>query len=120
MVFKKKLSLVNLTVVDCKGKGRGLVELWRCGIDVVLKSKSKNHIDLEVLETGGDKWCFTGIYGDPKLKYKTWERLEWLKDQDNEQLPWVCAGDFNEILYHHEKEGGVLRSQACLDRFKSA
>jgi hypothetical protein len=24
----------------------------------------------------------------------------------NEPIPWLCAGDFNEILYHHEKEGG--------------
>ena len=64
----------------------------------------------------------TRIYGEPQfeLKYKTWELMEWLKDQDNEQMPWLCAGDFNEILYHHEKEGGVPRTQSCLDRFKGA
>ena len=61
---------------------------------------------MEVLETGGQKWRFTGIYGEPELKYKTWELMEWLKGQDNEQLPWLCAGDFNEVLFHHEKEGG--------------
>jgi hypothetical protein len=62
---------------------------------------------MEVLETGGDKWRVTGIYGEPQseLKYKTWEKLVWLKDQDDEQLPWLCLGDFNEILFHHEKEG---------------
>ena len=46
--------------------------------------------------------------------------MEWLKDKDNEQMPRLCAGDFNEILYHHEKEGGVPRTQYCLDRFKGA
>jgi hypothetical protein len=39
---------------------------------------------------------------------------------EQNSLPWLCAGDFNEILFHHEKEGGVPRSQACLDRFKEA
>ena len=73
---------------------------------MVLKGKSKNHSDVEVLETGGQKWRFTGIYGEPELKYKTWELMEWLKDQDNEQLPWLCAGYFIEVLFHHEKEGG--------------
>jgi hypothetical protein len=28
------------------------------------------------------------------------------------------VGDFNEILYQHEKEGGVLRPQAQMDRFR--
>lgn len=35
-------------------------------------------------------------------------------------MPWLCTGDFNEILNHHEKEGGVPRSQVCLDNFKQA
>jgi hypothetical protein len=120
-MFKKKLGMANMEVVDCEGKGRGLAAFWWGGIDVVLRSKSENHIDLEVQETGGDKCHDTGIYGEPQadLKYKTWERLVWLRDQDDEQLPWVCREDFNEILFHHEKEGGVPRSQACLDRFKN-
>ena len=37
-----------------------------------------------------------------------------------EDVPWLCAGDFNEILYQHEKEGGVLRPQAQMDRFREA
>lgn len=35
-------------------------------------------------------------------------------------MPWLCAGDFNEIHYHHEKEAGVPRSQGCLNRFRGA
>jgi hypothetical protein len=42
------------------------------GIDVILRSKSKNHIDLEVSETVGVKWRFTGMYGESQsdLKHK--------------------------------------------------
>lgn len=33
-------------------------------------------------------------------------------------MPWLRAADFNKILHHHEKEGGVPRAQSCLDSFK--
>jgi hypothetical protein len=33
--------------------------------------------------------------------------------------PWLVAGDFNEILYQWEKEGGVPRPQIAMDRFKA-
>jgi hypothetical protein len=33
-------------------------------------------------------------------------------------LPWVCIGDFNEILYGHEKEGGRPKAQACMEGFR--
>ena len=41
-----------------------------------------------------------------------------LKHQSDK--PWLCAGDFNEILYSWEKEGGVPKPQAQMDRFKEA
>jgi hypothetical protein len=94
--------------------------LWRRGIDLVLKSKSKNHIDVEVSEIGGMSWRFTGIYGEPLEKNKTWQLMEDLSMQQQSNQAWLCAGDFNEILFQNEKEGGVQRSQACMDRFKQA
>uniref|UniRef100_A0A7N2L0X4 DUF4283 domain-containing protein n=1 Tax=Quercus lobata TaxID=97700 RepID=A0A7N2L0X4_QUELO len=52
---------------------------------------------------------FTGIYGFPETgrKVETWQLLRDLNNKYN--LPWVCAGDFNEILRGHEKLGGLPR-----------
>jgi hypothetical protein len=77
-VLRMKLGLENMEVVDCVGKASGLAMLWRRGINVVLRSKSKNHIDVEVSVTGGIPWRFTGIYSEPQeaMKYKTWQPME--------------------------------------------
>jgi hypothetical protein len=120
--FKRKLDMEHMEVVDCEGKGGGLAVLWRRDVDVVVRGKSKYYIDMEVSVTGESAWRFTGMYGEPHadIKYKTWDVLRKLHGENAAGLPWLCAGDFNEILFHHEKEGGVPRSQACLNRFKEA
>lgn len=79
---------------------------------------SKYHIDVKVKDDDGVKWRFTGIYGEPKTekKYLTWKLLKILKNQMD--MPWLVAGDFNEILYGHEKQGGKIRAQGLMDNFK--
>ena len=37
-----------------------------------------------------------------RIKYLTLNLLKSLKHQSS--LPWICFGDFNEILYSSEKE----------------
>lgn len=34
-------------------------------------------------------------------------------------LPWLVAGDFSEILYSHEKEGGNLRPIKMMEDFQN-
>lgn len=76
---------------------------------MVLRNYFDNHIDVDVLEDDGYKWRFTGIYGHPQTedRYKTWTLMRDLYAQ--EDLAWLCAEDFNEILFQHEKEGGGLK-----------
>jgi hypothetical protein len=92
--------------------------LWRRGVDVSIRSVSKLYIDMDVMDLRGRKWRFTGVYGESHSdqKFRTWEAL-WELSATNDG-PWMCAGDFNEILYSHEKEGGRARPQSCMDLFK--
>lgn len=110
----------DIVVVDSVAKGGGIAMLWRRGIDVSFKSCSKLHIDVEIKDSGGRSWRFTGIYGESHSdqKFRTWETLRDLAEPDDGA--WLCAGDFNEILFSHEKEGGRARAQACMDVFKEA
>ena len=119
--FRWLLGLPNMLVQNGEGKGGGIAVMWRRGVDVSLRHMSKYYIDLDVTEMDGAKWRFTGIYGESHAdqKHKTWEAMRSLAGHPGGGA-WMCAGDFNEILFVHEKEGGRQKPQSCLDRFKLA
>ena len=81
---------------------------------------SRYHIDANVTGDDGFTWRLTGIYGEPKAsdRDKTWKLLRILHGTSD--LPWMVFGDFNEILFASEKQGGKLKPQACMDNFRSA
>jgi hypothetical protein len=110
-----------MLVKDSVGQNGGLVLFWKAGLNInLIGMPSKYHIDVEITENDGYKWRFTGVYGEPKQeeRNKTWKLLRTLKNHSS--LPWLCAGDFNEILYDWEKEGGAPRPHVYMDNFRTA
>ena len=108
---KLKLGFVNGFYVQRQGKGGGLAIFWRKEVNLEIKSYSRHHIDAVVTEEGsGFKWRLTGFYGHPKT-HRRKESLRYL-DTLNRQfhLPWLCFGNFNEILSVEEKLEGAPRS----------
>lgn len=89
---------------------------------MVVRNYSDNHIDVDVQEVDGFVWRFTGVYGFPQTetKHRTWTLLKDLRVLDTINRPWLCPGDFNEIIFQYEKEGGCLRPQAQMDSFREA
>jgi hypothetical protein len=107
--LRMSLSFPNGVGVGSYGRGGGLALLWSNDICVKLQSYDKLHIDVMVVDptSGEERWRFTGFYGEARreLRYRSWELLHFLSAQSN--APWLCAGDFNEILDAHEQFGGV-------------
>lgn len=64
-------------------------------------------------------WCFTGFYAKARRSElaQSWELLRWLRSQSD--LPWLCGGDFNEILdnteYFHSNERAEWQMQGFRD-----
>lgn len=60
------------------------------------------------------------MYGEPQadLKDRTWDALRSLNSGDG--CAWLCSGDFNEILFAHEKQGGTARPHSCMEKFRLA
>ena len=106
---KLKLGFVNGFYVQRQGRGGGLAMFWRKEVNLEIKSYLKYHIDVVVTEeASGFKWRLTGFYGHPKTQRRkeSWRFLNTLKSQF--RLPWLCFGDFNEILPQEEKLGQTV------------
>ncbi|KAJ1278868.1 hypothetical protein BS78_04G112000 [Paspalum vaginatum] len=118
--FRWIINMPNMVVKDCRGSSGGLALFWSKDVDLSVKSRSWYHIDAVIKEEGRGEWRLTGIYGEPKAeeKDKTWRLMRILRNKYKK--PWLCIGDFNEVLFSHEKEGGQPKSQACMEKFRYA
>ena len=98
--------------------GGGLAIFWKNGFNLEVESSSQNHIDVVINKGKDNAWRFTGIYEAPKthLHSETWELIRGLHRRVS--LPWLCGGDFNEILKSHEKSGGRLRPYGQIEQFR--
>jgi hypothetical protein len=44
--------------------------------------------------------------------------MRFLRNQSD--LPWLCAGDFNEVLHEHEQFGGCEPGEWKMEGFRAA
>ncbi|TXG57285.1 hypothetical protein EZV62_018598 [Acer yangbiense] len=104
--IKTQLGYSGGVQVNSKGKSGGLALLWKDDWDVTVLSMSLGHIDARVRMEDGYLWRFSGFYGNPNPSFRrvSWDLLRRLQAVDT--LPWVCGGDFNELLNLDEKLGG--------------
>jgi hypothetical protein len=107
--FRWLLDMPNMAVYNCNGRSGGLALLWKRDVDISVSDVNRLYIDANI-SVGNVVWRFTGVYGDPENKELTWRALRNLKQQDSG--PWLLMGDFNEILFQHEKVGGAPKPQA--------
>jgi hypothetical protein len=81
---------------------------------------SKSHIDmvLSCASLNVQQWRFTGFYGEPRreLQKESWYLLRFLRAQSF--IPWMCAGDFNEVLVGEEQFGKNDREAWQMDAFQ--
>lgn len=92
--------------VGCKG---GLTFCWRPGLcfEIVFLSGSIFHL---LMKPGGDKidfWC-SMVYGPPLWRHKEAFLADLMNLGDLSGKPWVCIGDFNDVVRQSEKRGGRL------------
>ena len=116
--LKYNVKFASLFVVNSQDRGGGLALLWQHGVQVWVDSFSRFHIDAIIQGGSREAWRFTGFYGEPDTneREEAWNMLRMLHSKP--YLPWVCMGDFNEILLSEEKHGGRARPHSQMQAFR--
>jgi hypothetical protein len=96
----------------------GLALFWSSSVKVDLRAFSSQLIDIVVSQEEGPDFRATLIYGEPRkeLRHQFWDRLRFLKSTWNG--PWICAGDFNEVLHSDEHFGLRDRDENQMELFR--
>jgi hypothetical protein len=118
----RSFGLASGIGVGSYSRGGGLALLCTRDLKVKLQRYDKLHIDVVILNTESDEevWRFTGFYGESRrgLRHRSWDLLRLLNDRS--RIPWLCAGDFNEVLEAAEQFGGNVQPERQMDGFREA
>ena len=118
--LKNKLNFENMFVVDRVGRSGGLALLWDGKYEAHLIKYAKNFVDIEIRGAGMSHWRLTGYYGYPESarRRESWDLLRYLATISS--LPWICLGDFNDLLFNYEKRGRRAQPNWKLRGFREA
>ena len=104
--------------VSSDGRSGGLGFFWNNDINIEILPYSQYHIDAIVSSANMEPWRLTCVYGKAQVRerFKTWDMLKYIKSASD--LPWMCIGDFNEVLLREEHDGVNMRSNHQIEGFR--
>ncbi|XP_075670087.1 uncharacterized protein LOC142639835 [Castanea sativa] len=107
--IQTELGFASMLAVPSERRRGGLAMLWKSDVTIDTQTYSPHHIDVQVLMPSTQPWRLTGLYGysEEQLKPETWRLMRHLYNRST--LPWLCIGDYNEILISEEKNGRLPR-----------
>jgi hypothetical protein len=114
-----KLQFDYMFVVDCVGRSGGLILLWNSHTNVVIQNYSRRHVNAIItLDKNGSPWKFSGFYGHPveAKRNESWQLLRFLSGLS--PCPWLCMGDFNEVVNLSEIKGKTIRHRRQMENFQ--
>jgi exonuclease III len=115
--FMWSLGYTGPFAVSCEGRSGGLALFWRQPFSISLRGANSHAIDVIVDSGEPMSWRATFIYGEPRREQRHlfWDMLRRLRGGWNG--PWICCGDFNEVLVQDEHYGSTDRSEAQMELF---
>jgi hypothetical protein len=114
----RSLGFDRSYAVSSSGRSGGLGLFWNNGINIEILPYSQYHIDAIVSSPTMEPWRLTCVYGEAQVseRHKTWDLLKHIKS--SYPHPWMCIGDFNEVLRREEHMGVNDRNTAQIMAFR--
>ena len=118
--LRRRLGYDYAEYVEPVNTGWGLALWWKSTVVLGLIIKNRNFFHVKVSGgLGPVSGYITMVYGPPTER----ERREWwpqlIRLDPGEEEPWLCYGDFNELLSNAEKAGGRYRSESSFGDFQN-
>ncbi|KAF7154196.1 hypothetical protein RHSIM_Rhsim01G0175200 [Rhododendron simsii] len=104
--------------VDPERLAGGLALWWNNDVSVDVEFSHKNLIHIVItIKAESLRWAATFVYGCPTHagKERVWGELRNIASF--ERLPWLCIGDFNQVLRVSDKVGGNIPDSGRIDAF---
>jgi len=114
------LGFSGCFAVPSNGRSGGLCIFWKDHVNLAIKNFLQYHIDSWISQPGANDWRLSCFYGEANrsLRHNTWETMKRLRGEST--LPWVCIGDFNELLRPEEHMGTSTRDSGQIAGFREA
>ena len=117
-VIQRSIGFDHRWVVPRVGRGGGLVLYWKVSINLMVEDSDRYYIDAMIDKNKENEWRLMGFYGEPNTarRHEAWDKLRALNSQ--QEKPWLCFGDFNEIIKQDEKLRGSRRPHNQMQQFR--
>ena len=100
--LRRRLGFDFAEYVDLVNTGGGLALWWKEGVSFEYLLKEKNLIHVRIQQGLGQV--------TEQERRQWWQRVQLLNPGPD--IPWLCFGDFNDIVASSEKDGGRFRAEA--------
>uniref|UniRef100_A0ACD5W0Q6 Uncharacterized protein n=1 Tax=Avena sativa TaxID=4498 RepID=A0ACD5W0Q6_AVESA len=116
--FMWSLGYSGNFAVSSEGLSGGLALFWLHSFSVSLKGFNAHFIDVVISKDDCEPWRATFVYGEPRReqRHEFWNLLRRLHPVWTG--PWICCGDFNEVLSGDEHLGSNSRSYSHMSMFR--
>lgn len=114
----KRLGFKNQIIEEAAAMSGGIWILWNSPfIQISVLAQRPQFIHLLVSGMGDRTWCFTAVYGSPREQERKYLWDDLWEISKNCPLPWMLAGDFNDIKDPIEQKGGGNVNEGKCQKF---